>query len=92
MKGGAATRLHWPCLMAGVALMLVGTAYPLIFARADGRADHGVAMLVFWAMSAGFVRGVGFVPVNRVARWIFSGWSCFGAIGLAIVLAAVGHH
>ncbi|MFT7774073.1 MAG: cyd operon YbgE family protein [Roseateles sp.] len=75
--------MHWPCLLAAGALMLAATVYPLVFARVDGRADHGLAMLVFWAMSAGFVRGVGFVPQHRVWRVLFSGWACLGALGLA---------
>jgi predicted membrane protein len=66
-----------------LALMLAGTAYPLVFARADGRADHGLAMLLFWAMSAGFVRGVGFIPRHRAWRLLFSGWACLAALALA---------
>ncbi len=82
---GNASKLHWPSLAVGLTLMLVGTAYPLLFARSDGRADHGLALLLFWAMSAGFVRGVGFIPRHRTWRWLFSGWAC----GVALLLAAV---
>jgi predicted membrane protein len=64
-------------------LMLAGTAYPLVFARADGHADHGLALLLFWAMSAGFVRGVGFIPRHWAWRLLFSGWACLAAIALA---------
>jgi len=42
--------MHWPCLIVGLAIMVGGSIYPLIFARMqDGiaRADHGVAMLLF---------------------------------------------
>lgn len=83
MSAPAPTSLHWPSLAAGLALMLAGTAYPLVFARADGRADHGLAMLLFWAMSAGFVRGVGFIPRHRAWRLLFSGWACLAALALA---------
>ncbi|MDP2066968.1 MAG: cyd operon YbgE family protein [Burkholderiaceae bacterium] len=37
-------------------------------------------------MSAGFVRGVGFVPRVRIWRWLFSGWACAGAFALSIGL------
>jgi len=81
--------LHWPSLTAGLVLMLAGTAYPLVFARADGRADHGLAMLLFWAMSAGFVRGVGFIPQHQVWRLLFSGRACLVALGLAVLSVAI---
>lgn len=75
--------MHLPSLLAALTVMLAGTAYPLVFARPDGHADHGVAMLLFWAMSAGFVRGVGFVPRLRLWRLLFSGWACIAALALA---------
>lgn len=77
------TRIHWPSLLAAMLLMLGGTAAPLLFADASGAADHTLAMLVFWGMSAGFVRGVGFIPRHAVFRWLFSGWAVLAAIGLA---------
>jgi predicted membrane protein len=43
-------------------------------------------MALFWAMSSGFVRGVGFVPRARVWRWLFSGWTCAAALALAAAL------
>jgi predicted membrane protein len=76
-------RIHLPSLGAALAIMLVGSIYPLLFAGADNKADHGLALALFWAMSAGFVRGVGFVPRTRVWRWLFSGWSCLAGLALA---------
>lgn len=78
-------RLHVPCLLLGLGLMLAGTLYPPLFADARGQADHGLALLFFWAMSAGFIRGVGFVPRARLWRALFSPAAC----GLAL-LAALG--
>ncbi|WP_232834728.1 cyd operon YbgE family protein [Rhodoferax ferrireducens] len=75
--------IHLPSLMTALAIMLVGSIYPLLFARADGTADHGLAMALFWAMSAGFVRGVGFVPRARIWRLLFSGGSCLAGLTLA---------
>ncbi len=78
--------LHWPSLLLGVGIMLVGTAYPLLFADAQGKADHNLAYALFWAMAAGFVRGVGFVPRFWLWRWLFSGWAAALALGLALWL------
>lgn len=75
-EASAAPSMHLPSLAVGLTIMVGGTVYPLMMAHASGRADHGLATLLFWAMSAGFVRGVGFVPRNRIWRWIFSGWAC----------------
>jgi len=75
--------LHWLCLLVALSIMLGGTVYPLALVRADGSANQGLALALFWAMSAGMVRGVGFVP--RTLRWklLFSGWSCLAALMLA---------
>ena len=51
--------------------------------RADGSANHALALALFWAMSAGLVRGVGFVPRAWGWRLMFSGWSCLAALLLA---------
>ena len=78
-----ATRVHFPSLLVALAIMLVGSIYPLLFADAAGKADHSLAMALFWAMSAGLVRGVGFVPRFGVWRWLFSGWACAAGLLLA---------
>jgi predicted membrane protein len=82
-KGAA---MHYPCLMVGLLIMVTGTIYPLLFTSAIGRADHGLAMALFWAMSAGLVRGVGFVPRAWGWKLLFSAWSCCAALGLAAYL------
>ena len=78
--------LHWPSLLAAIALMLLGSVAPVYLADAQGRAHHGLALLVFWAMSAGFVRGVGFIPQARLWRWLFSGWACAIALVAALLV------
>ncbi len=80
---GDAPRVHGPSLAAALLVMVGGTVYPPLLTNAQGRADHALMMLVFWAMSAGFVRGVGFVPEARGWRWMFSGRACALALGLA---------
>lgn len=84
--GVAPLRLHAPSLAVGLAVMLAGTLYPPLMADAAGRADHGLAMALFWAMSAGFVRGVGFVPRFGPWRWLYSGWAVVAALALAAAL------
>jgi predicted membrane protein len=78
---GAST--HWPCLLAAVAIMVLATLDPRLLAHASGGPDHRLAGLVFLAMSAAFVRGVGFVPRARLWRALFSGWTCVLALALA---------
>jgi predicted membrane protein len=78
--------VHLPSLAVGLLIMVGGTLYPLLMANTQGRADHRLALLLFWAMSAGYVRGVGFVPRATVWRWMFSGWACAAALALAAVL------
>jgi predicted membrane protein len=75
--------VHLPSLLAALVIMLVGSVYPLLFANSDGKVDHGLALALFWAMSAGLVRGVGFVPRFALWRWLFSGWACSAALLLA---------
>ena len=79
----AATRLRLLNLLVALVIMIGGSVYPYVFTRADGSADHGFAALVFWAMSAGLVNGVGFIPHWRLWRWLFSGWACLVALLLA---------
>ena len=81
-----APRIHPPSLAAALLIMLAGTLYPPLLADASGKADHLLALAVFWAMSAGFVRGVGFVPRHRLWQWLFSGWSCTAALLVALAL------
>jgi predicted membrane protein len=80
------SRLHPPCLAVALAIMLGGTLYPPLMTDAAGQAEHGLALALFWAMSSGFVRGVGFVPRTLLWRGLFSGWSCLLALALAALL------
>ncbi len=77
------SRIHWPSLLVAVLIMLVCTINPLIMAAPHGNADHVLAVALFAAMSAAFVRGVGFVPRRLVWRWLFSGWTCLLALAIA---------
>lgn len=81
--------IHWPCLVLAIAIMLGITLYPPMLADAAGKADHRVATLMFWAMSAGFVRGVGFVPHARAWRWLFSVHACAITFAAALLLSVL---
>jgi len=81
-----ATALHWPSLTCALGVMLLVTVYPPALTDSAGRADHGLASLWMGAMSAGFVRGVGFIPRTRIWRLLFSGWACAALCLAAVVL------
>lgn len=78
-------------LLAAIAIMLGITAWPAALSGPQGGADHWAAMALFWAMSAGFVRGVGFVPRHLAWRLMFSGTACLLGIALAVVRLASLH-
>ncbi len=75
-----------PFLIA-LLLLVVMTLWPAIATDGQGRADHVLAMCMLWAMSAGFVRGVGFVPLHRVPRWLLSTPACLLGLALAALRA-----
>lgn len=85
----AGARIHWPCLVLAIAIMLGITLYPPLLADAAGKADHRVATLMFYAMSAGFVRGVGFVPHSRAWRCLFSAQACSIAFAAAVLFSVI---
>jgi predicted membrane protein len=82
--------LHWPSLMVGVGLMLLLSVYPPLLTDALGHADHTLAGVLLWAMSAGLVSGVGFVPRWWGWRALLGGWACALALLTAAALKALG--
>lgn len=71
-------------LLAALAIMLGITAWPGALTDRSGQADHFAAVLLFVAMSAGFVRGVGFRPRFVLWRALFSTLTCVAGIALAV--------
>lgn len=71
-----------------IVLTLTLTIYPLVLTTATGRADHLAATLALWAMSAGYIRGVGFVPNNPVLRLLFSTGACLLTLAASVALIA----
>ena len=82
MSGAAATAL---ALLTASAIALGVTIYPPALVGRQGEVHHLMAVTLFWAMSAGFVRGVGFIPQQRVVRWLLSGWACLVALLLFLL-------
>ena len=73
-------------LLLALGICLFVSIYPQILVK-DSVANHGAATLLFWSMSAGFIRGVGFVPENRILRAIFSTYACLlGAVGATVMM------
>jgi len=74
-------------LPLGIALILLVlmTILPSMATNAHGKADHPAALLIFWAMSAGFVRGVGFIPLHWLPRLLLSGYACTIILALALL-------
>lgn len=83
---GTDARMHWPCLITALVIMFGITLYPPLLANATGKADHGLAILLMLSMSAGFVRGVGFIPRSGALQLLFSSWACFSMLALSIFL------
>lgn len=78
-------------LFAALLLLAVMTVHPALATHADGRPDMPAALLLFWAMSAGFVRGVGFVPRHVLPRLLLSGMACAVALLLAAARLGTAH-
>ena len=78
-------RMSWIPLFIGLSLLAGLTVFPGIAATPKGHADHVAASLLLWSMSAGFVRGVGFIPHNRPGRYLLSFGACIIALALAVL-------
>lgn len=80
------TRIAWLPLLIALGITVVVSIYPQA-ATVAGHADHPALMALFWSMTAGFVRGVGFVPVNPVGRWLCSATACYVGFVLFVLRA-----
>lgn len=76
--------IAWLPLSIALAILAALTVLPALATDAAGRADHPAALLVCWAMSAGFVRGVGFLPRHPLPARLFSTPACLFALALAV--------
>lgn len=78
-------RIRMLPLAAAIVIMVGITIWPGALSGPGGEADHRAAMALFWAMSAGFVSGVGFRPRLLAWRWLLSGSACLAGIVLAVL-------
>ena len=78
-------RLSLTALLIAIGITLAVVIYPHLLADSQQKADHPAAMLMFWSMSAGYVRGVGFVPHNSILRWLLGSPACLLALTLAVI-------
>jgi len=79
------TRIHAVPLAIAVAITGAMTVYPYIATSPDGRPDHLTAVLLLWSMSAGYVRGVGFMPRHVLSRALLSSIACLAALAAALL-------
>lgn len=82
---GAASRTLSLLLATPLALVLL--IHPAAMLDGQGGYSHPQLMLVMWGVSAGFVHGVGFVPLWWGWRWLLGplpAW-LFGALGYVIL-------
>lgn len=87
---------HWPynsvarslSLLLAVSLSGVILVAPTLLVGEGS--SHALLSLLMWGIAAGFVHGVGYVPVHRIWRWLLgplAGWGLMLGAG-AILLAA----
>jgi cyd operon protein YbgE len=72
-------------LIACALSVLVLTA-PQVIAESTQELKHGVLSLCMWGMCAGFVHGVGYVPVMHIWRYAFSPYVGWPVMGLCVAL------
>lgn len=80
----AAAGLAWLPLLVALLILVLLTILPGVATDAAGKADHPAAMLLFAAMSAGFVRGVGFIPQHVLPRLLLSAAATWVYLALAL--------
>lgn len=76
--------------LRAISLLLALATSGLIFTypQALAHAGHGLLSLVMLGACAGFVHGVGFVPLHRVWRMLFSPWVAWPLMSLGLWLIA----
>ena len=78
-------------LLTAILIMLGITAWPAALSGPQGEADHWAAFALFWAMSAGFITGVGFQPRFVLWRVLFSGMACLLGCAIALMRLTLVH-
>ena len=68
----------------GIVLSIFILLLPQFIAKDVSELDHSLLSLIMLAMSGCFVHGVGFVPKNIFAKYLFSPYACWPIVGLAV--------
>lgn len=77
--------ISWLPLLCAISIMLALSIYPNVLVRTNGTVDRIASYLLFWSMSAGFIRGVGFIPRQQLLALLFSGPACIAALIFSIL-------
>ncbi len=77
---GGSSPMRWVSLLLAIAVSGVILTYP----KAYGNLSHGLLSLIMLGTCAGFVHGVGFVPIHPVWRALFSPWLAWPLMGLGL--------
>jgi predicted membrane protein len=75
-------------LALALAVTLVVTAYPRLFAHSMHDVPHGGLALLMIGMSLAYVHGVGYVPTTRWLRPLFGPLAAWALIALAAAMLA----
>lgn len=97
VDSGAGVPRHWlyslaarmVSLLMALALSTMILIYPKAIANSATEINHGMLSLLMWGIAAGFVHGVGFVPIHslwRIALGPIVGWLLMLA-GVGFILA-----
>ena len=58
-------------VLSAVVMMLI-LFWPKFVMAADGSVDHGYLTSLLLCNSFGFVHGIGYLPVNKIWRWLMT--------------------
>jgi len=81
-------RSYWSqglSLISAIIISVVLTAYPKLIAESIHEVDHGLFTLFMWAVSAGFIHGVGFEPKGSLWRLLFNPMIAWALMGYGLV-------
>jgi predicted membrane protein len=78
-------QVSWIPLICAVGIMIALSIYPGFLVKPTGDVDRISAYLFFWSMTAGFIRGVGFIPKTLLLAIIFSGPACLITFTVSVV-------
>jgi predicted membrane protein len=80
----------YAAVLRTVSLLMALATSGLIFTypQALSHVGHGLLSLVMLGACAGFVHGVGFVPVHRAWRYLFSPWVAWPLMSIGLWLIA----